>query len=223
MEIAASLIGKALKKLLRQAEPERAGHILLFLASCDAFLGEVIQSAPNQIRSSTEVDHATGQAFVHRNVSLPGEGISRVKTGSITADAGFVAQPLDESLAERDSAVLNGMMSVYLEVADAAQLKIQHGVLGEKREHVVEKGDTGFNRRCAATVNIELHQDICLLGFASDLGSPLYHCRGIKSKPRRNSKPIHSRTQSCRPDYCLAAVVELVCRLAARSCCSSVM
>jgi hypothetical protein len=71
------------------------------------------------------------------------ERSARVKARAVTADALLVAQRLRERLAERDAAILHGVVRVHREITFTAQVQIHHGVLGEQSQHVVEERDAG--------------------------------------------------------------------------------
>ena len=75
MEVAAGLVGEALKELPGQAEPERAGHVLLPLSLADALVGERIQPPPDQAGPPAEVNYAPRQTLIHRYMHLAGEGL----------------------------------------------------------------------------------------------------------------------------------------------------
>ena len=80
-----------------------------------------------------------------------------------TGDAAPVAQRLVERLAERQRAVLGRVVVVDLEVALALQLQVEARVLGQGREHVVEKAEPGLRPRPGRSPSrIELERDLGL-------------------------------------------------------------
>ena len=69
------------------------------------------------------------------------------------------------------------MMRIHLQVAFAPQGQIDHRMLGEKRQHVIEERDAGFDRRLAFTVDDQLQRDLRFLRDALDLrGADLHVC-----------------------------------------------
>src|SRR5208282_2626044 len=92
MQVAARLVGKSLEELTGQAESERTGHVLFSLRLTDAFVGERIQTPPDQAGPPTEVNDTPRQALIHRHVSLTGERVSGVKAGPVPAKALLIAQ-----------------------------------------------------------------------------------------------------------------------------------
>ena len=94
MQIAPSFVGKSLKKLPRQSEPERGGHVLRSLGLGEFFVGLIIQPAPDEERPPTEINYATCETFIHRHVSFAREWILRMKPKSVAADSFLVTQRL---------------------------------------------------------------------------------------------------------------------------------
>ena len=92
-----------------------------FQGVAELLIGKIVQPAPDEVGAAAEINDATGEAFVHGDVGFAGEGISGVKTVSVTANAAFVAQGLHESLAERDAAIFDGVVGIHFEVAIATE------------------------------------------------------------------------------------------------------
>ena len=98
MQVAPRFVGKCLKKLLRQPEPKGRRHVLVSLRGTNLLWGQIIQSAPDQIRPAAEIDDASRQAFIHRQVGFAREGISRIETRAVAANPFLVAQRLQKRL-----------------------------------------------------------------------------------------------------------------------------
>ena len=62
---------------------------------------------------------------------------------AVARDAELVAQRLAQRLAERERAVLDGVVLVDLQIAVAVELEREAAVLGELLEHVIEEADAG--------------------------------------------------------------------------------
>src|SRR5262249_21993663 len=74
VQVAAGFVRESLEEFACQAEPKSRRHILPFFAIGDFLKLKLIQTAPNEVRASAEVDHASGEAFVHRDVGFGFEG-----------------------------------------------------------------------------------------------------------------------------------------------------
>ena len=155
MQVAPGLVGKSLKKLTGQAEPERTGHVLFSLSFTDAFEGERIQSPPGQAGPPSKINDTPRQAFIHRHVSLAGEGVSGVKASPVPANPPLISQRPPERLPQGDPAILHRMVRIYREVPLAAELQIQDRVPGKQGQHVVEKRDAGSDGRPPLAVNVQ--------------------------------------------------------------------
>lgn len=172
MQVAARLICEALKEFASEAKSESTGQILPHFRVSNVLKGHFVQSTPDEIGAATEVDDAAGEAFVHGNVGfalLRGGDLSVwIKGKAVAAESFFVAEGLEEGLAEGDSAVFDGVMGVHFEVAFAAEAEVHYGVAGEKGQHVVEEGDAGLDGGFAGAVDVEAHGDSCFRGLAID-------------------------------------------------------
>jgi hypothetical protein len=177
MQITAGFIGESLKKFAREAKAKCAGHVLQFFRAADAFLGKLIQAAPDQMRSSAKINDATREALVHWNVSLTAQRIFRMKPGAVTPNATFVAKRLAKRLAKRQAAVFDSMMRIHLQIPNTTKFQIHNRVFRKQRQHVVEEHDSGRDRGFAPTVKIETDMDAGFFGFPRDFCLPGFHCR----------------------------------------------
>ena len=71
---------------------------------------------------------------------------------AVTANAGLLAQRLAQRLPQANAHVLHRVMLVHLQVAGGLDGQIHGGVLGQQRQHVVEKADAGGDLRFADAV-----------------------------------------------------------------------
>ena len=121
----------------------------------------------DQVRPATDVHHHPGQRLVHRQ-----------EKKAVAADAHFVAQRLLEGLAEHQADVLDRVMVVHRHVPLGHHRQIEQPVLGEQREHVVEKRHAGLDLGRPAPVNREGERDVGLGGVAF-YGCLLYTSRCV--------------------------------------------
>jgi len=127
----------------------------VFSAAEMFFNEKFVQPAPDEVRPAAEIHHAAGETFIHRHIGFAGEGIFRMKAVAVAADAALVAERDGDGLAERDAAVLNGVVRVHGEIAGAAQIQIHRRVLRKQREHVVKEGNAGFDFGFSRAVEVE--------------------------------------------------------------------
>src|SRR5262245_1660024 len=175
VQVGPRFVSKPLEKLASQTESESAGHVLFLLGSVDAFEGQFVQTAPNQVRPAAEVYAASGQAFVHRDVGFGAQRIARVEASAVAADAFLIPERLSESLAEGDSAILHRVMGIHLQVAFAAELEVDYGMFGEESQHVIEERDAGADGGLALAVNLEAAFDARFFGDAAERRAPRFH------------------------------------------------
>ena len=191
MQIAPGFVGETLKELASQAKAECGGHILSFFSLTDRFVGQITQSPPNQERPAAEIDHAPCQAFIHRHVGLAGEGVPRVEARAVATDALFVAQRLEEGLAEGDAAILDRVVRVHRQITAASERQIHDRVPGEEHQHVVEECNSRADRRMALAVHVQFQTDRGFSRFSVDPGLSLNH-RGPKLSRARGCGKVPS-------------------------------
>ena len=96
-----------------------------------------------------QIDHRPAQRLIHRYNCF-----------TVTIDPGFVAERLNEGLAQRDRDVFDGMMIVDLEIAFARHLQVEQSVFGKELEHVFEKRQTDRDTGATAAVEIEFDKHV---------------------------------------------------------------
>ena len=156
---------------------------MFLLCSGNLLVGQVAHSTPDQKRPTAEIDYASREAFIHRHITFAGKRIPRVETGAIAANPFLVAERFQEGLAQSDAAILDGVVSVHLEVAFATQVQIDHRMLRKERQHVVEKRDAGFDQRFPAPVNVQFDKDVRLFADSLHLSVPLFHTQRLNNPP----------------------------------------
>src|SRR5574343_205476 len=113
-----------------------------------------------QARAAGEVDHHPRQRFVERHVGV-----------AVAADAGLVTQRLREGHAQRDAHVLDGVVTVDVQVALGVHRQVHHAVARHLVEHVVEEADAGLQVGLAAAVQVQADEDAGLLRVTAHLGA----------------------------------------------------
>ena len=187
MQIATRLIRETLKEFARQSKPKCTRHVLLLFFCADAFELQFIQAAPHEVGAPAEIDDAPGETFVHGDVCLPRERIPRIEARAIAPNAFLFPQRLSKGLPKRQAAILDGVVGVNFEVTFAAQFQVYDRMSGEKRQHVVEKRDTGPNRRFALPIDLQLELNSGLFRRPLDFRLPLLHLAEL-TKPHLENK-----------------------------------
>src|SRR5699024_697263 len=127
---------------LQRVGGHRAGEVtaveVVLLALGFAFVDEV--------GAAGDVDDALGQGFVERD---GGE--------AVPADAGLVAEGLTQGLPEHDRGVLYGMVDVDVGVTGGGDVEVDHRVLRQCGEHMVEERHARGDGRSAGAVESDGH------------------------------------------------------------------
>jgi hypothetical protein len=179
MQIAARLIGESLKELPRQSETKSTRHVLILFPLSDAFLGESVQSTPDEKRPPAEIRDASRQTFVHRNEGFAREWISWIEAGSVAANSSFVTQCACKRLTQHDATIFYRVVCVHCDVPDAPKLQIDNGMFRKEAEHVVEKGNSRFDAASAIAINIQPRGNAGFPGDTFDSRLALLHARCI--------------------------------------------
>ena len=75
-------------------------------------------------------------------------------------DAALVAECFLKSFAKSDADVFDGVVLIYVEIANALQFEIEAAVLGEAFEHVIEEPNAGRDGVCASAIDVEAEVDL---------------------------------------------------------------
>ena len=145
VQIAASVVGKSLEKLFNQTDAEVAHHGIFVINMVDESL------------AIGEIDRDPCERFIHGK-----------KEKSIAADPAFFAECFFECLPKNDAGVFDRVVIINFDIARRFQLQIEESVAGKEREHVIEKGDAGFDFSDASAIDVQLHLDLSLFGIAGD-------------------------------------------------------
>ena len=117
--------------------------------------------SPMLLALQAEIDH--GRRAARKVDDHPRQGLVQGGVGVGEAgDAAAIAEGLIEGLAQRDRTIFGGVVIVDLEIALAAEVKIEAGVLGEADQHVIEKADAGLDVRLAFAIQGQTKLDIGL-------------------------------------------------------------
>src|SRR3569623_1531686 len=117
------------------------------------FLGEL--RVPHEVRPARDVERDARQGLVHRR-----EG------AAVPADPALVAERIGDRLAERERAVLGGVMLVDMEIARDLQGHVDQRVAAELFDHVIEKADTGGDVVSPRSVEVYLGENVGFPGLA---------------------------------------------------------
>ncbi len=104
---------------------------------------------------------------------------------------------MSKRLAERDRAVLDGVVLVDPEVAVAAQLDVGERPEREAREHVVEEAEAGRDARAAAAEQADAHLDARLARRAAHLADALA-AHAVVGRRRLAARELGERAQQAR-------------------------
>ena len=115
------------------------------------------------VRPAGHVDGGVRQRLVHRDERV-----------AEPADALLVAERLAERLAQHDRGVLDGVVSLDLDVALGVHRQVEARVAAERGQHVVVERDAGADVGLSGAVEVEFDDDVGFLGLAFDSrgGSP---------------------------------------------------
>ena len=89
----------------------------------------------------------------------------------VAGDALLVSQRFGERLPQTDPDVLHGVMGIHSEIGLRANFEVEEPVLGEEGQHVVEKADSGGDRRCPRSLDGQLDPDVGLGRLALNAGA----------------------------------------------------
>ena len=112
----------------------------------------------HEVGPAGQVDGCLGEGVVERDQRV-----------AEPADAGLVAQRLAQGLTEGERGVLDRVVSVDLEVALGPYGQVEQAVLADLLQHVVEERHAGVDVGVALTVEVDLDEDVRLLGLTLDL------------------------------------------------------
>ena len=169
VEVGARVVGDRLEEPLQHGKIHRAARAL------------IERDVPVQVRSSGEIDDRARQGLVEREVEATRAG-----------DSLAVAERLVDGAPERDPGVLDGVVLVDLQVALAVDPQVERGVLRQRLQHVIEKGDPGRDLRVSAAVQLDGDVQIRLLRLARDLCCAAHARASPVSASRRESTRVVS-------------------------------
>ena len=113
---------------------------------------------PYEPRTASKVKSNLTQAIVHR------------QTIAIALYATFVAQGFAQTFAKGQCYILNGMMFVHLQIALTTNIEVNHAMLGNLFQHVVEEAEARLYVTPSVAVQTDAHIYVCLLCRAPDAG-----------------------------------------------------
>ena len=98
---------------------------------------------------------------------------------AVTADACLIAQRLRQRLPECDADILDGVMTVDMQIAPCLDRQIDRAMARDLLQHVVEKANASGELAGSATIEVDRYADLCFLGVALDLGTARIDGHGI--------------------------------------------
>ena len=140
------------------------------------------------VRATAEVDRGEGQRLVQGHVGRAGPD-----------QPGLVPQRLRERFAQGNAAILNGVVLVNVQVANSANLKVEHAVLRDVAQHVVEKPDTGLRHELPRPIEVQDDLDARLGGLARNGGDSWGHDSSLVACSTSRSAASSRSVSSGRP------------------------
>jgi len=116
-----SMIDKTLKELVRQLAVKSANH---------AALEGQIHDQPG---AAGKINDNTRKCFVQRYIGM-----------AIAANAFLVTDCLVHCLPQGNANVFHGVVTVHMQIANGADVQVQHGVTGNLIEHMVKETNPGM-------------------------------------------------------------------------------
>lgn len=151
----------------------------------DTFAHET--DVPCQIGASGNIDHDFAKRFIEWHKSM-----------AETGDATLVAKGLSKGLAKRNADIFHRMMAIDMQVAMAAHFEIEAAMLGQCRQHVIEKAYPAIELGLAAAIQIDGNGDIGLTGLAVNAGlSGVCHDLFHKLFEANTRWPLGERRGTC--------------------------
>ena len=114
-----------------------------------------------QERAVADVQAAKCQRLVHGN-----------ECTAVACDAGLVAQRLTQRLSQDDAGVLDGMVTVHIEVTLYGNVHADAAVNRQCGQHMVKKADAGVDVCGSHVVQFYGHLYVCLFGLSCKLCLP---------------------------------------------------
>ena len=152
---------------LEEVQEHLGGHLSDLLA--------VELRVPDEPRTATEVEGYLTQAVVHR------------QTVAVALNAALGAEGFQQTFAQGDGRVLDGVVLIDVEVSLGVYGQVHHAVLAYLLQHVVEESESRLNVGLSGAVEVDVHVDVRLLGRA------LTGCRALTGEEYlRNLVPRHA-------------------------------
>jgi hypothetical protein len=87
--------------------------------------------------------------FVHRDTKK-----------AVAPDACLAAQGPGKGLAQSNSDIFVGVVNIHVQISSGVNLQVKEPVLGQKREHMIQKRHPGSHPRRTLAVNSQSNLDI---------------------------------------------------------------
>ena len=162
--------GSAVGEALEEVQEHLRRHLAHLLAT------EL--SIPDEPGTTSEIQRHLAQAVVHR------------KAIAVALYAPLVAESRLDTFAQSESHIFYCVVLIHVQIALAADVEVDHPMLGNLFQHMVEEAKAGLYVALTVAVQADAHLNVCLLC------GTLYTCRSFTSKEQLgNLFPSHVRAQ----------------------------
>lgn len=164
----------------------------------------------DQVTSAAEVDGDGSEGFFHGQHDM-----------TVTSDPRFSAEAIPEGLAEADTDIFGGVVSIDVDITDGFNLEIDERMFCEEDQHVVEESDTGLDVILTGAIEVQTQGDLCFCGCSVELASAMRlhggnragarwgRRNGVESDPHGIVPSIISQTARSQQSSGLAIQVSL--------------
>ena len=104
--------------------------------------------------TTAQINGNSRQSFLHRKGEV-----------SVSTYSGFVAKRFFHRLSQANPHIFDGMMLVDMQIPVGGKREINATVLGQKREHMIQKANVGLDIGAAVPVEVYGDLDLCLLSL----------------------------------------------------------
>lgn len=121
----------------------------------------------DEVGPIAQIERHVAERFIHgkEKVAVPGNAL-------------FVAQSLGNGFSQSDSQIFHEVVVIDMRIARGFDHQVEVAVLGQGFEHVVHKGNCGFDVGLAPAIKVQLHQNLGLSRIAVNAGLAKFHIKG---------------------------------------------
>ena len=129
---------------------------------------------PDQKRTARNIDSDPAQRLVHRRIRM-----------AVTDDSRLVTQRLCQSLADRERAIFGGVVLVDMQVTVDPAGQVDQRMPRKLFDHMIEKADPGGDIETTGPVEVQLDENIGLMGLA-------FYTGGAHAAPYKHLAPARN-------------------------------